>query len=318
VSAIAADGWTVDQMPDQSGRTIVVTGANSGLGFETARAFAHRGAHVVMGCRSIDRAKAAIDRIQATVPSAEIDFVPLDLGNLASIQGFAKECVARYARIHVLCNNAGVMAIPLRRTADGFEMQLGTNHLGHFALTGQLLPLILDSPGARIVTVSSNAHKLGRIRVRDLNWESGYSRWPAYGQSKLANLLFTYELQRRLSQIGAGVRALASHPGYADTDLQFVAPRMDSSSLSERVMVFGNRLFAQSAAMGALPSLYAATSEALEGGEYIGPSGFAQMTGSPKIVASSRRSRDAEMARYLWNRSEALTGVHFEELEGSD
>jgi NAD(P)-dependent dehydrogenase (short-subunit alcohol dehydrogenase family) len=235
--------------------------------------------------------------------------VELDLASLASVRKCAEQILARRGGLDVLLNNAGVMAIPLRRTAEGFEMQLGTNHLGHFAFTGLLLERILSTPGARVVNVSSTAHKLGRMRWHDLQWERAYRKWGAYGQSKLANLLFTHELQRRLARSGASAIALACHPGYAATNLQAAGPRMAGSRLGEGFMRFANRLFAQSAEMGALPLLFAAAAPGLAGGEYIGPDRFAETWGHPTVVRPSRRAADPDAAARLWRISEDLTGV---------
>jgi hypothetical protein len=238
----------------------------------------------------------------------------LDLADLQSVRRFAEEFLARHNKLHVLCNNAGVMALPYRKTTDGFEMQIGTNHLGHFALTGHLLRRLLDTPGARVVTVSSGAHRVGRIRFDDLNWEKGYRKWLAYGQSKLANLLFAYELQRRLDAAGAQLISVACHPGYAATNLQLAGPRMEGSSLMEFLSQLSNRLVAQSAAMGALPTLYAATAPDVRGGDYIGPDGLFENWGYPKKVRSNRQSHDHEAARRLWEISERLTGVRYDAL----
>lgn len=307
-------GWTADDMPDLTGKIVVVTGANSGIGYEAVRELARNGAHVVLACRDAARTHEAIEHVRALQPTASLEFLQLDLASLASVHRFAEELAERHPRLDVLCNNAGVMAIPYRKTADGFEMQLGTNHLGHFALTGLLLERLLAAPGARVVTVSSTAHKMGRMRFDDLHFERGYSRWPAYGQSKLANLLFAYELQRRLEAASADAISVACHPGYAATNLQFAGPRMDGSWLMENVMTLGNRLLSQSAAMGALPTLYAATAEEVRGGDYVGPDGFFETTGHPKKTTSSARARDVEAARRLWEVSERLTGVVYRAL----
>jgi NAD(P)-dependent dehydrogenase (short-subunit alcohol dehydrogenase family) len=286
--------WTADDIPDQTGRTFVVTGANSGLGAATARQLAAHGATVIMACRDLAKAEAAAARM-----SGDIEVRKLDLADLASVRAFTEGL----DRLDVLVNNAGVMAIPKRRTADGFEMQFGTNHLGHFALTGLLLPRLAD----RVVTVSSFAHHAGRIVLDDLNWERRrYSRWLAYGQSKLANLMFAYELQRRLDRAGSKLRSLAAHPGYADTDLQ-----SKTESFQDRIMRVGNRLFAQSADRGALPTLYAATVPEAPGGAYFGPDGFLQQGGYPRQVGSNRASRDERVAAALFEQSEKLTGVHY-------
>jgi NAD(P)-dependent dehydrogenase (short-subunit alcohol dehydrogenase family) len=287
--------WTSANIPDQTGRTVVVTGANSGLGAVTATELARAGAHVVVACR--DTAKG--ERAAAAMPGST-EVRRLDLADLASVREFA----AGMPEIAVLVNNAGVMATPLRRTVDGFELQIGTNHLGHFALTGLLLDRITD----RVVTVSSSGHRMGHIRFDDLNWDHGrYSRWGAYGQAKLANLLFTYELQRRLAAAGSGRSAMAAHPGYASTNLQ-----AHTESIQSTMMSLSNRVFAQSAQMGALPPLYAATVADLPGGSYVGPDGWFEQRGYPKVVQSSGRSHDPEAAERLWMLSENLTGVTFD------
>ncbi len=312
--SIKETAWGPEHMPDMSGRTIVVTGANGGLGYEAARQFAHRGGHVILACRDQEKAEYALQTIRSERTDVSIEYLTLDLASLESIRSFAKRCLDRHSRIHVLCNNAGVMAIPQRQTVDGFEMQLGTNHLGHFALTGQLLPALLNSAGARVVNVSSTAHRIGRMDFEDLNWELRYGRWAAYGRSKLANLLFTYELQRRFSANGTDLISVACHPGYAATNLQFVAAQMEHSSLRQRVMEWGNRVFAQSAAMGALPTLYAATCEKVTGGDFIGPNRLGETRGHPTTVRSSARSYDRGSASELWRHSERLTGIRYEAL----
>jgi NAD(P)-dependent dehydrogenase (short-subunit alcohol dehydrogenase family) len=301
--------WTANDLPDLAGRTAVVTGANSGIGLEAARELARKGARVVLACRDPGRASTALDEIRRDQPGASVEVQPLDLANLASVNQFAKSCLAENESLDLLVNNAGVMAIPRRETADGFEMQLGTNHLGHFALTGLLLQRL--RPSSRVVNVSSTAHRMGRMRFDDLMGERRYGKWRAYAQSKLANLLFTYELQRRLEAQQAGPIAAACHPGYAATNLQFVAARMEDSSWKERVMRTGNRLMSQDASMGALPTLYAAGATQVRGGEYIGPDGFAENKGYPKLARSSRRSHDRAAARRLWEISEELTGVRY-------
>jgi NAD(P)-dependent dehydrogenase (short-subunit alcohol dehydrogenase family) len=312
----AKRAWSASDLPDLSGRTVVVTGANSGIGFEAALALAGKGARVVLACRDAGRAEAAVRAIREVHPGAALDALPLDLASLASVRAFADAFRKSHAALHVLCNNAGVMALPPRQTADGFEMQFGTNHLGHFALTGLLLEPLLATPGARVVTVSSAVHYVGRLRFDDLHGERRYSRWGAYAQSKLANLLFAYELQRRLERGGASVASVGCHPGYASTNLQLAGPRMEGSSWMERLSVLSNRLFAQSAAMGALPTLYAAAAEGIRGGDCIGPDGFAETWGHPKKVRSSARSYDRDDAARLWKLSEELTGVRYEALGG--
>jgi len=307
-------GWTAEDVPDLSDRTIIVTGANSGLGFETVRAVARRGARTLLACRNPEKAQGALDAVRAESPQARVEAAELDLTSLESVRKFAEVVLGTDSTLDVLVNNAGVMAIPRRTTADGFEMQLGTNHLGHFALTGLLLERLLAMPGSRVVNVSSTAHKMGRMHFDDLQLEAGYGKWKAYGQSKLANLLFTYELQRRLGRAGAGTIAVACHPGYSATNLQAVGPQMSGSSLMERTMEWMNRLFSQSADMGALPTLYAATAPEVHGGDYFGPDGFAETWGYPKKVASARASHDETAAARLWEISEELTGVRYAPL----
>ncbi|MGB3442214.1 MAG: oxidoreductase [Actinophytocola sp.] len=286
--------WTPADMPSLHDRTVIVTGANSGIGQAAAAAFATAGARVILACRNVDKGNAAAATMADTV-----EVRALDLANLTSVREFAKSVDEP---VDVLVNNAGVMAIPYRRTADGFEMQIGTNHLGHFALTGLLLDRIRD----RVVTVASTAHWMGRIDLTDLNWERRrYQRWPAYGQAKLANLLFTYELARRLAAAGSPLKAHAAHPGYASTNLQ-----SHTESLLDAIMSLGNRLVAQSAKMGALPTLYAATMD-LPNGSYAGPGGITTQHGYPKLVGSSRSARDEEKAANLWTLSEKLTDVTF-------
>jgi NAD(P)-dependent dehydrogenase (short-subunit alcohol dehydrogenase family) len=287
--------WTAGDLPDLDGRTFVVTGATSGLGLVTARALARPGARVVLAVRDTAKGEQAAAAIDGTTEVRR-----LDLADLASIRSFAE---AWDEPLDVLVNNAGVMAVPERRTKDGFELQIGTNHLGHFALTNLLLPRIAD----RVVTVSSTAHWFGRIGLDDLNWERRrYSRWRAYGQSKLANLLFTLELQRRLTDAGSPVRAYAAHPGYARTNLQ----GHTSSALQHGFMAVTNRLVAQSAEMGALPTLYAATQD-LPGASFVGPGGFQEQRGYPALARRTGRALDAEMAARLWELSERLTGTTF-------
>jgi NAD(P)-dependent dehydrogenase (short-subunit alcohol dehydrogenase family) len=307
--------WTAESIPPLDGKVAVVTGANSGLGLETARALARRGARVVLACRSPEKARAAEREVVAAAPSpGAVLSLPLDLADLASVAAFAEAFRKEHAVLDLLVNNAGVMAVPLRRTVDGFEMQLGTNHLGHFALTGRLLDLLLAAPAARIVTVSSSMHRPGRIDFDDLQCERSYGPWRAYQQSKLANLLFTFELQRRLARHGARAIAVAAHPGYAATQLQEVGPRARDAALMAWAAGLGNRLIAQSAAMGALPSLYAATAPDVRGGEFFGPDAWFEMRGHPRRVGSSARSRDEQVAARLWTVSEEATGVRYEAI----
>lgn len=303
--------FDVGTLPDQHGRTAIVTGGNSGIGLEAARVLVRKRASVVLACRNPEKTKAAADALRREAPQAAVETFALDLADLESVRAFARAFSATHSRLDLLVNNAGVMAIPRRETANGFEMQIGTNHLGHFALTGLLLERLLGTPGARVVNVSSGAHRAGRIRFDDLHGERSYGRWAAYGQSKLANLLFSYELQRRLEARRLTQISVACHPGYAATDLQFVAARMDGSRLFALASAIGNRILAQSAADGALPTVYAALSPDVRGGEYYGPDGFAEMWGAPRKVASNARSRSEEDASRLWELSEALTGVRF-------
>jgi len=303
--------WTAESMPDLAGKTIIVTGGNSGIGYEAALEFARKKADVVLACRDTKKAEAAAAQIRTAYPAAKVEVMELDLASLASIRAFADAFKAGHSQLDVLCNNAGVMALPFRKTADGFEMQIGTNHLGHFALTGMLLDLLRRTAGSRVVNVSSGAHRMGAIRFDDLHWQNGYRKWGAYGQSKLANLLFTYELQRRLQAAGAHTVSVACHPGYASTNLQFAAARMEGSSLKEYLFGWGNRLLAQSSAMGALPTLYAATAPDVKGGDYIGPNGIGELAGHPRTVQSNARSHDPDTAKKLWELSEKLTGVRY-------
>ena len=299
--------WTADEMPDQSGRIATVTGGNSGLGFETTKALAGAGAHVILACRNTEKGEQAASEIRAGDPDADIEVAELDLASLDSVRSFADRVRADHPTIDLMVNNAGVMAPPRGETADGFELQLGTNHLGHFALTARLIGS-LGGDDPRVVTVSSGAHRFGSIDFDDLQRERRYIRWRAYGQSKLANLMFAYELDRRLRAVGSPIKSVAAHPGYAATNLQFAAPPL----LDRIVMTVSNKVIAQSAAMGALPQLYAATYPGLESGTYVGPDGIGEQRGHPKPVGSSGAARNEETARRLWEVSEELTGVSFE------
>src|SRR5919201_1726555 len=303
-----AGKWTADRIPDQQGRTAIVTGANSGLGFVTARELARAGAQVVLACRNLEKGNAAANQIRAAWPGAVLQLEELDLGSLDSIRAFADRFESSHDRLDLLINNAGLMATRRRVTADGFETQIGTNHLGHFALTGRLISKLEGRDDARVVTVSSGAHRMGRINFDDLQGERRYFRWRAYGQSKLANLLFAFELDRHLRAAGSTVKSLAAHPGYSATNLQSTGPPV----LDRLVMVVTNRLMAQSVEMGALPILYAATEPGLEGGTYFGPDGPGEQRGHPTRVGSSAAARDEAVARRLWDVSEELTGVRFE------
>lgn len=294
--------WTTADIPDQTGRTAVITGANTGLGYETAAALAAKGARVVIAVRNLDKGKDAVRRIQQTTPEATVELQELDLSSLSSVRAAADQLKSDHAAIDLLINNAGVMYTPRQETADGFELQFGTNHLGHFALTGLLLDHVEAAPAGRIVTVSSLGHRIrASIHFDDLQLERDYNRVIAYGQSKLANLLFTYELQRRLSAAGSSTAALAAHPGGSNTELGRHLPLLNP--------VF--QAISQSAAMGALPTLRAATDPAARGGQYYGPSGLFELRGHPKVVSSSRQSHDESLQRRLWTVSEDLTGVAY-------
>ncbi|MEU0504965.1 SDR family NAD(P)-dependent oxidoreductase [Nocardia sp. NPDC005998] len=301
-----ANMWTEQDIPAQTGRVAVVTGANSGLGFEVARALAAHGASVVLAVRDVDKGKHAADRIAVVVPGADTTVQQLDLTSLESVRNAAEQLRSAYSTIDLLVNNAGVMYPPRQITSDGFELQFGTNHLGHFALTGLLLDRMLPVPGSRVVTVSSIGHRIrARINFDDLQGERSYNRVAAYGQSKLANLMFTYELQRRLSSTGKTI-AVAAHPGAANTDLMRNMP----TALRPLVPVI-TPIIAQSPAQGALPILRAATDPDVLGGQYYGPGGFMETRGYPKIVESSRQSHDRAIQQRLWTVSEELTGVTF-------
>ncbi|MBN2303749.1 MAG: SDR family oxidoreductase [Anaerolineae bacterium] len=297
--------WTTHNIPNQTGKVAIVTGANSGIGFEAARTLAAKGAQVVMACRNLEKGQTALDTICRDHPTAQAELMLLDLASLDSVRAFARAFQLKYPRLDLLINNAGVMALPKRReTADGFEMQFGVNHLGHFALTGLLLDRLISTPGARIVSVSSGAHAMGRVEWDNLNAERKYGQWSAYGLSKLANLLFTYELQRKLAAAGVDVIAAAAHPGYTATDLQ-----RHSGFFSVL-----NHIMAQDIPTGALPTLRAATDPAVSGGDYYGPDGFMAMRGYPVKVDSNKRSHDEAVAAQLWTTSEALTGVTYSAL----
>ena len=296
-----SDKWTARDIPDQRGRVAVVTGANSGIGLIAARELAGAGARVVMACRNTAKGADAAAQIRRAAAGADVEVAELDLGSLASVAVFAD---AFEGELDLLVNNAGVMAPPRRETEDGFELQFGTNHLGHFALTAGLLERMHGRPDARVVTLSSGAHRIGKIDFDDLQRERGYNRWTAYGQSKLANLLFALELDRRLKSAGSAVKSIAAHPGYAATNLQAAA-----APVADRLLMkVTNAVLAQSAEMGALPTLYAATAPGLTGGEFIGPDGLLEQRGHPEVVEPSAAGRDETVAARLWEVSEQLTG----------
>ena len=308
-NTLPAEGWTAADIPDLTGKVIIITGANSGIGYEAAKEFARKGAKTILACRSIEKAQAAQDQIKAEISEAQVEIMYLDLANLESVRKFADQFKARYDRLDVLLNNAGIMMVPYGTTEDGFELQFGTNHLGHFALTGLLMDRLTNTPDARVVNVSSNGHRFGEMDFDNLMFKDGegYSPMSAYGRSKLANLLFTCELQRRFEAAGVSTIATAAHPGVSDTNLaghmfdrwhvEFLKPAMG--------------WFLQSAAMGALPSLRAAVDSNVSGGEYFGPQGPRESRGYPVIVESSETSHNLEDARQLWAISEELTGVRY-------
>lgn len=305
--------WTDALIPDQTGRVALITGANSGIGLEAARMLATRGAQVVLACRTRAKADAARDSILVDAPTADVSVIDLDLSSLASVAESAAEFNGSFGRLDLLLNNAGVMATPYQRTVDGFELQFATNHLGHVALTAHVLPMLLSTPQSRVVNVSSLAHKMGKIDFDDLQSERRYRAWGAYGQSKLANLLFTFELQRRLEEVGADTIAVAAHPGISDTNLAG-----STGGIVGRLMMLTQpfaKLFSQNAQAGALPTVRAATDPAVRGGEYYGPDGFMEQRGTPKRVEPNASARDVAVAKRLWEVSVEMTGVPFGSLD---
>ena len=297
--------WTQADAPDVSGQVFVVTGANSGIGFEVTRMLCAKNATVVMACRSEKRGADALARLKTEMPAASASLAQLDLADLESVRAFAADFEHRHPRLDGLINNAGLMAIPRTTTAQGFEMQLGVNHLGHFALTARLLPRMMTAGAGRIVNVSSEAHRGGRMRFDDLMGERQYNRWGAYTQSKLANLLFTRRLQVGLSELSVGVSTFACHPGYAATELQGRSDNMLEDFFFKRI---ANRLVAQSAQMGALPTLRAAVDASLTPGAYVGPKSMFGARGYPEIVTPSRAAQNDDHAERLWTISQQLTG----------
>ena len=299
--------WTADDIPDQTGRTFIITGANSGLGYVTALELARHGATVIMAVRNAAKGASARDAILAAVPAAKLEVAPLDLADLDSVKEFATGIVSSGRGIDVLINNAGIMMPPRRVTKQGFELQFGTNHLAHFALTLRLLPALEGRADARVVTMSSGLHKSGHIHFDDLGAIKTYSRTGAYSQSKIANVYFALELDRRLRAQGIPIKSVLAHPGYAATNLQSAGPTGPLAWL----MVLGNMFMAQTAEQGALPELYAATAPGVEGGQFIGPDGRNEMRGYPTLVQPIERARDPEIARRLWEVSEDMTGVRW-------
>lgn len=300
-----SEKWTADQIPDQDGVTAIVTGANSGLGLVTATELARHGAKVVLACRSTDKGEAAAGKISESVGAAKPEVRALDLSDLESVRRFSGEFAN--GRLDLLVNNAGIMMTPPSKTADGFELQFGTNHLGHFALTGLLLGALQKGKSARIVTLSSNEHKSGELDFEDLQHEHDYSPRGAYQQSKLANAVFGLELDRRLRAAGSKAISVLAHPGYSGTNLQSTGP----TGLMKGVMKVTNRVFAQSPERGALPTLYAATAPGVEGGEYYGPDGIQEMRGHPTLTKTIPEAQDPETGKRLWEVSEELTGVTY-------
>jgi len=307
--------WTEADIPDQTGRTALITGANSGIGFEAARALAEHGARVVLACRSRVKADAAVQAIATTAPAADVSVLELDLADLDQVTVAAATFASAHDRLDLLINNAGLMAIPKQTTVQGYEMQLGVNHLAHFALTGRLLDRLLATPGSRVVSISSQGHRPGRIAFDDLQSEQKYGPWKAYFQSKLANLLFVAELQRRLTAVDSPTLALAAHPGGSRTNLGHENPGGILNTIGHVGRPVIEKIALQSAAMGALPTLRAATDPAVVGGEYFGPDGLGEQRGHPRVVGRSRRAQDEDVARRLWEVSEELTGVRYTAID---
>ena len=307
------DTWTKDKIPNLAGKNVVVTGGNSGLGFETVKALADNGAHVVLASRSIANGEAAREKIKATVPHADIEIMQIDLGDLRTVREFAAAYKKKYNQLDILVNNAGIMMPPQGKTTDGFELQLGINHFGHFALTGLLFDILRNTPHARIVNVSSVGHRLfGDMDVSDLQFEKGkYSPSRAYGRSKLANLMFTYELQRRLQNTKHTLIAVAAHPGGSNTNLGRYIQQRVIMKIMFAILTPLLFMLNQNAAHGALPQIRAAVDPGVKGGEYYGPHGLFEMKGRPVLVKSTEESHNKELAEKLWEISEQLTGVQF-------
>lgn len=304
--------WTLENMPDQTGKIVIITGATHGLGYEMAKAFAIKNATLILAVRNTDLGQERVEEFQKLSQNGKFDVMPLDLGSLASVRAFAAAFKAKYPQLHILVNNAGIMAVPFGKTPDGFEMHIGVNYLGHFALTGLLLEVIKKTPGSRIIPVSSGAEQMGNIEalLADFGQEKNYARWTAYGHSKLAQLMFAYELNRRFQKYGYDALAIGGHPGFARTNLRTsVIPT--ERNLFHRYLNTFFEVISQSQELGALPLLYAATAPEAKGGEYYGTSRF-QMWGYPAKNNSSRQSHDAALAQKLWAKSEELTGVRYQ------
>lgn len=304
--------WTAAHMPSQAGKTVLVTGANSGIGYQAALELARHGAHVLLGCRSEGKGQAALERLKREVPGASVEIALVDIASLSSIRTFASQYVSRGGTLDILVNNAGVMAVPARElTSDGFERQFGTNHLGHFALTGLLMPALSKSVAPRVVTVASLAHRDGKIELDNLQSERSYKPWDAYNNSKLANILFAKELDRRMREAGSPLLSVAVHPGVSKTGITETGPGSNTKDLKVRMVKLLGPLLMQNDAMGALPTEYAATSPDVHGGEYIGPDGMGEIKGYPKVVQPRPQALDEASGKQLWSASERLTGVVF-------
>ncbi|MHA2102639.1 MAG: oxidoreductase [Candidatus Hodarchaeales archaeon] len=308
--------WTIDNIPDLHGKIVIVSGANSGTGFEVSKEMSKKGAHIVMACRSESRGQVALEKIQKEYPSVSLELMILDLSSLSSIKQFSEDYNAKYDRLDILCNNAGVMQTPYIITEDGFELQIGTNHLGHFALTGLLLDLLKITKNSRVITMSSMAHMMGKIDLDNLHWETPkkYDRTGAYAQSKLANLMFAYELDRKLKEANISVLSIGAHPGYSATKLQSAGLGLEKgfrAKIWRWSYKFSNKIIAQSVQMGSLPMLMAATDNDIKGGDYIGPEKFRGMRGYPHKAKSNGLSHNIDIAKELWNLSEKLTGVGY-------
>jgi len=303
--------WISEKVPEMTGKQVIITGANSGLGLEVSKVFAAKGANLIMACRNISKGEEALHSIKEIYPGASVEIAELDLADLNSVQSFVDKITKEYNLLDILCNNAGVMALPELRTKDGFEMQFGTNHLGHFSLTLGLLPLLNASNGARVVNTSSMAAKMGNIDFLNLNAEKKYDKWGAYGQSKLANLLFTFELQRKLQKSGSGITVFSSHPGYSATNLLTTGPKLEGASVKKKFMQLADSLIATKASLGALSTIYAATSPDVKEGALYGPAFFG-MWGLPAENKIVEKGKDPETALKLWDVSEKLTGMRME------
>jgi NAD(P)-dependent dehydrogenase (short-subunit alcohol dehydrogenase family) len=308
---MGGEAWSSDDIGDLTGVVALVTGANSGIGYQTAAALAEHGAHVVLACRNPDKARQAYDNLENDLDRSSLEVLPLDLSDLSSVQRAARWFNQHHARLDILVNNAGVMGTPYQLTADGFGLQMGTNHLGHFALTGLLLERLVTSGRSRVVTVSSHLHRVGHIDLSDVAATKPGNTWLAYGSSKLANLLFTAELARRFEALGAQSLAVAAHPGWTRSNLAGNGAALGPSRWRAKVGRVAGRTFGQATATGALPTLYAATARAVASGQYVGPAHLAQLFGPPKVVTPKRSARNRDLAASLWAASEELTGVSY-------